>query len=149
MGSLGKRFFWGFSNIIKNNPPCCVCLTWVLGHAPFAWLCGCRVNPPAERARDMKQGAVTSAACAFYSWLQVFMARKTSQIKLDARHKLLIAAHPLLLRLFNTCPNPFTWKNERGASDSNNTSGTPQMWPLPESRKITCEVPVISPSELI
>lgn len=58
--------------------------------APSAWPCGYRVNPPAERARDMKQGAVTSAACAFHSWLQVLMARKTSQIKLDARHKLLL-----------------------------------------------------------
>ena len=49
-----------------------------------------------EGARDTRQGAVTPAACAFYSWLQVRMARKTSQIKLDARHTLLTAAHPLL-----------------------------------------------------
>ena len=92
------------------------------------------MNPPAERARDVKQGAVTSAACAFYSWLQVLMARKTSQIKLDARHKLLIAAHPRLPQTFQHLLKLLHWeKNERGASDSNNTSGTPQLCPLPES----------------
>lgn len=48
------------------------------------WLCSLRMAPVAieralglEGARDTRQGAVTPTACAFYSWLQVRMARKT------------------------------------------------------------------------
>ena len=73
-----------------------MCLTGELGHTPCTCPCGYRISPQAGGSQGYEAGSCHPAAHAFYSWLQVLMARKTSQIKLDAEHMHLSAARPPL-----------------------------------------------------
>lgn len=108
--NLGKRLCLGFSNIIKNSLPCCICLTRALGHLSSPSSVTVEWTPGLPSVKNMRKGAVTSTACAFNSWLQVLMAKKTSQIKLDARLTLLIMVHCLLPETFQHLLKPPQWK---------------------------------------
>lgn len=130
--SLGKRFFWGFSNVIKNNLPGCVCLAGVFGCAPFAWPCSYRASPRAGGSQRHEAGSCHPRSLCFLFLAPGSHGQENSQIKLDARHAAYCSSPSIASDSSTPAETPSPEKMKEELLIENSTCQIPTVWPPPQ-----------------